>query len=171
MKKANCTMQASTRCLIAPAILATLVVIYAPVYAARTKLNSTRPIFEASFRYAIIYNDPPVGNSGRNLFILMEPSEFSEANLRILFGLLGRRFSNMPRYTAYIETSLEDILTPEEHEGIGYSELPGNPKTLRSPAATIRHSPEADSLYIYLPSRANGVRPPRIDLRLSPENH
>jgi hypothetical protein len=116
------------------------------------------------FRYAIIYNDPGTDGSSRSITILMDPSEFSEVNLRTLFGLLSQKFKSLSKYDAYVETSLQDVQTPEEHEGPGYSEQMGNPKAGKTPAATIRHSPQADTLYIYLPSRAT-EHPTKIDLR------
>jgi hypothetical protein len=116
------------------------------------------------FRYAIVYNDPAPNGVGRDLHVLMDPTEFNEANLRSLFGLLAKRFKSLPGFTVYIETSLQDIQTPEEREGPGYSEVPGNSKGGRSPAATIRHSANADTLYIYSPSRATD-HPTKIDLR------
>jgi len=52
---------------------------------------------------------------------------------------------------------LQDIPTPDELDGGGYSETPGNPKAFKNPSANIKHSPNADTLYIYViyvPSRA-----------------
>jgi len=94
----------------------------------------------------------------------MDPTEFSEKNLRTLFGLLTQRFKSVTTYVVFIETSLQDIETPEEHDGPGYSEEMGNPNAGKTPAATIRHSPEADYLYIFLPSRAT-EHPKEINLR------
>ena len=119
------------------------------------------------FRYAIIYKDPALNGAGRDLYILMESSEFSETNLRGLFVLLSQRFRKLPGFVAYVETSLQDIQTPEERDGVGVSEVPGNPKAGKTPAATIRHSLESDTLYIYLPSRATN-HPIKIDLRAAP---
>jgi hypothetical protein len=133
---------------------------------ANTKNHAPQAFAHPVFRYAIIYNDRWYDKSHREITILMDPSEFSEANLRTLFMLLGQRYKSLTGFNAYIETSLQDIDTPEMHEEPGYSECNdcGNPKGGKSPAATIRHSPERDTLYIYLPSRATG-NPRKIDLR------
>src|SRR2546421_11906084 len=127
-----------------------------------TPQASTQPLF----RSAIIYNDRTLNGVGRDLHVLMDPSEFSEGNLRTLFPLFNQRSRDLPGFTAYIETSLQDIQTPEEREGPGISEVPGNPKGGKTPAVTIRHSAQADSLYIYLPTRATD-HPKKIDLRLA----
>jgi len=125
-----------------------------------------RQVFPRSpFRYAIVFNDPALNGVGRDLYILMEPAEFDETNLRRLFTLLCQRFRELPGFTAYIETSLQDIPTPEERDGLGYSEAPGNPEGGKSPAATIRHSAKSDTLYMFFPSRATD-HPQKIDLRL-----
>jgi hypothetical protein len=116
------------------------------------------------FRYAIIYNDPDMDGSSRDFEILMDPSAFSEKNLGILSLLLNRRFKNVSTYNAYIETSLEDIETPEERDPPAISEQAGNPNSGKTPAATIRHSPKADMLYIYLPNR--GSQPAEVNLRI-----
>jgi hypothetical protein len=121
------------------------------------------------FRYAIIYNDPALNGVGRDLTVMMDPSEFSEVNLRLLFDLLKQRFQDMPGFTVYIQTSLQDIATPEERETPGFSEGPSNPKAFKNPSATIKHSPRADTLYIYLPSRAT-EHPTKIDLRVLPNS-
>lgn len=120
------------------------------------------------FRYAIIYNDAPANGVGRDLHVLMDPSEFSEANLRFLFVLLSRRFQALPGFTVYVETSLQDIQTPEERDGPGYSEVPSNPKAFKHPSATIKHSTKKDTLYIYVPSGAADAK--KIDLRVPPSN-
>lgn len=121
------------------------------------------------FRYAIIYNDPPLNGVGRDLTVMMDPSEFSEVNLRLLFDLLKQRFPELPGFTVYIQTSLQDIATPEERDTPGFSEGPSNPKAFKNPSATIKHSAKADALYIYLPSRAT-EHPSKIDLRVPLNN-
>lgn len=119
-----------------------------------------------TFRYAIIYDDPGYDKFHREIIILMDPSEFSEANLRTLSTLLNERYKKLAGFNAYIETSLQDIDTPEMHEEHGYSECKdcGSPREGKSPAATIRHSTERDTLYIYMPSRTT-TTPTKIDLR------
>ena len=121
------------------------------------------------FRYAIIYNDPALNGVGRDLTVMMDPAEFSEVNLRLLFDLLKQRFRDLPGFTVYVQTSLQDIATPEERETPGFSEGPSNPKAFKNPSATIKHSSKADTLYIYLPSRAT-EHPTRIDLRVQLNN-
>jgi hypothetical protein len=120
-----------------------------------------------AFRYAIIYDDARPSMASRDITIMMDSSEFSENNLRTLALLLSERFKKNPTYTVFIETSLQDIQTPEEHEGPGYSESPSSPKAFQHPSATIKHSPRADTLYIFLPSRAT-EHPKIIDLRIPP---
>ncbi len=79
-------------------------------------LSGPRAQFQSPVpRYAIIYNDDR-GGLGRFVTVLMDPSEFSEANVRILFQMLSRRFSAVPKYTVFIATSLQDVQTPEEHD-------------------------------------------------------
>jgi hypothetical protein len=154
-------------CVVISTFLAAFGAFQASAQKSTTKVDLVHSIYPAAFRYAIIYQNPPVGNSGPNIIILMDPSEFSEMNLRTLFGLLSLRFEAMPRYTVYIETSLQYIQTPEEHEGPGYSERPEKPNAAKTPAATIRHSPESDTAHIFQPFR--GAGPPRkIDLRITP---
>jgi hypothetical protein len=155
-------------CLTTALLLPTLGIMQLFVLHAQANTNAHAPqaFAHPAFRYAIIYNDPWYDNSHREITILMDTSEFSEVNLRTLFMLLSQRYKSLVGFNVYIETSLQDIDTPEEHEGPGYSECNdcGNPKGGKSPAATIRHSPERDTLYIYLPSRAT-ENPRKIDLR------
>lgn len=127
--------------------------------------------FGPLFRYVIVYDDPALDGAGRDFRILMDPSGFSEANLRTLFVLLRERFKGLSAFTAYVETSLQDIQTPEQHDGPGSSEEPTDPKAFQHPSATIKHSPEADSLYMFVPSRRESKYPPaKIDLRIPPNN-
>ena len=120
----------------------------------------------SSFRYIIAYNDPALDRVSRDIRVLMDASEFSETNLRALFKLLRTRFKDVPSFRVYVETSLQDIDTPEEREGPHLSEAPADPKGFQSPSALIRHTPDADSLYIYSPSRRDAKYPPdKIDLR------
>jgi hypothetical protein len=168
MKIPNCSVRVGELCLTTALLLPAVGAIQLFVLHAQAKTNAHAPQVFAHpvFRYAIIYNDPWYDKSHREITILMDPSEFSEANLRTLFMLLSQRYKSLTGFNAYIETSLQDIDTPEMHEGPGYSECKdcGNPKGGKSPAATIRHSPECDTLYIYLPSRAT-EHPNKIDLR------
>jgi hypothetical protein len=170
MKKLRCKDPISETSLKAITLLVTIGVFYLFVQTGTAK--GTSQIFaHPVFRYAIIYNDRGMDGSSRDITILMDPSEFSEANLRILFVLLGQRFKNTPSFNAYIETSLQDIDTPEQHEAPGYSEYngPGNPKAGKTPYATIRHSPKSDTLYIFQPPRgAESKR--KSDLGVPPAN-
>jgi hypothetical protein len=168
MKTLSCAARVLRPYLIAAIFLAVLSTIHTFLCPGKLKGESYGPQrlhLQPPFRYAIIYNDPGTDGSSRTLIILMEPSEFSEANLRALFGLLSQRYKSLPKYNAYIETSLQDVQTPEEHAGPGYSEQMGNPNAGKTAAATIRHSSQADILYIYLPSRAT-EHPTKIDLRV-----
>ncbi len=155
-------------CVTAAILLPTLGAIQSSVLTAlaNTKARAPQAFAHPVFRYAIIYNDLGYDKSHREITVLMDPSEFSEANLRTLFMLLSQRYINLTGFNAYIETSLQDIDTPEMHEEPGYSECNDcdNPKSRKNPAATIRHSPEKDTLYIFLPSRAT-ENPQKIDLR------
>jgi len=122
--------------------------------------------YGSSFRYIIAYNDLALDGTSRDITVVMDPSEFSEINLRTLFRLLRNRFKGVPAFTAYVETSLQDVPTPEERDGPHISEEPTNPKAFRNPSAMIKHSSNADSLYIYSPSRREAKYPPaKIDLR------
>jgi hypothetical protein len=118
-----------------------------------------------AFRYVIVYNDPALNGVGRDLTVLMDPAEFDEASLRALFELLKQRFHNLPGFTAYIQTSLQDVQTPEERDGPAFSETPSNPKAFLTPSATIKHSAKADILYMFVPSRKT-EHPVKIDLRV-----
>jgi hypothetical protein len=166
MRRLGCITWAARLCLITTTVLATNGAIQ--TLAQNSQPNEPVHQREAysgpAFRYAIIYDDARPLKSSREITILMDPSQFSENNLRTLFLLLSERFKRIPTYTAFIETSLEDIQTPEEHEGPGYSESPNNPKAFQHPSAMIEHSPHADTLYIFLPSRAT-QHPIKIDLR------
>jgi hypothetical protein len=168
MKTLSCTARVRELCLTAALLLPTLGTIQLFVLHAQANTNAHAPQAFAHplFRYAIIYNDPWYDKSHREITILMDPSEFSEANLPTLSMLLTQRYKNLRGFNAYIETSLQDIDTPEMHEEPGYSECNdcGNPNGAKSPAATIRHSPERDTLYIYLPSRTT-EHPKKIGLR------
>jgi hypothetical protein len=97
----------------------------------------------------------------------MDPEEYSEGHLRGLFYLLSARFKSVPVYTVYVETSVQDLLTPEEREGPGYSEMPENPKAFKHPYATIEHSTAADTLYMFLPE-SKDQWPMKVDLRIAP---
>jgi hypothetical protein len=167
MKTLSCTARTAKLCLTTAIVLAAFgaIQIFARTGQARGDTSKRQAYSGPTFRYVIIYNDPAVDGLGRDLHIMMDRSEFSEQNLRALYGLLCQRFQNLPGFTVYIETSLQDIDTPEERDGGGYSEVPGNPNAGKTPAATIRHSPQADSLYIYLPSRGTD-HPRKIDLRV-----
>jgi len=152
-------------------ILVTLsaIQIFSPTGLVFARPNKSQAFSLPVFRYAIIYNDPAANGVGRDLTVMMDPSEFSQSNLRLLFDLLNQRFRDLPGFTAYIDTSLQDIATPEERETPGYSEGPSNPKAFKNPSATIKHSPKADTLYIYVPSRAT-EHPTKIDLRVPLQN-
>lgn len=168
MKKRNWITRSVKLSIVSASLLATIGAGQILSQRARAKAGANTPqIFaQPPFRYAIIYDDPALNSVGRDLHILIDPSEFTEGNLRTLFALLAQRFKGQPGFTAYIETSLQDIQTPEERDSPGYSETPGNPKGGKTPAATIRHSEGADMLYIYLPSRATD-HPIKVDLRLA----
>jgi hypothetical protein len=168
MKAQSCTARVRGLCLTTALLLATLgtIQLFLKHTQANTNAHAPQAFAHPLFRYAIIYNDPSYDKSHREITILMDQSELSEANLRTLFMLLSQRYKSLTGFNAYIETSLQDIDTPEMHEEPGYSECNdcGNPKGGKSPAATIRHSPERDVLYIYLPSRAT-EHPKKTDLR------
>jgi len=119
------------------------------------------------FRYIIAYESSMIGGAGKDLTILMEPEDFSEMNLRILFKLLMQRYPQAKELNANVETSLQDIATPEERDKPKSSEEPANPNAMLHPSATIRHRMEGDSLHMFVPSRRgakNSATP--IDLRI-----
>jgi hypothetical protein len=167
MKRLRCKDPIGQLCLNTLALFVTISVFYMFVQTGQAKRSGGTPQTFAHpvFRYAIIYNDRGMDGSSKDITILMDPSEFSEANLRILFILLSDRFKSIPSFNAYIETSLQDIDTPEQHEEPGYSEYkgPDNPKAGKTPYASIRHSPKSDTLYIFQPPRGAGNQR-KIDL-------
>jgi len=168
MKRWGCIAWAAKLCLITTTLLANpgTIQLLAQNRHPKESAHRRQAYSGPAFRYAIIYDDARPLKSSRDITIMMEPLEFSENNLRTLFLLLSERFKRMPTYTVFVETSLQDIQTPEEHEGPGYSEVPSNPRAFQHPSATIEHSPRADTLYIFLPSRAT-EHPTKIDLRVA----
>jgi hypothetical protein len=129
--------------------------------------NKPQVFVNPAFRYAIIYVDPGYDEHRKEITVLMDPTEFTEKNLRTLFLLLSERYKNLYAFDAYIRTSLQDVPTPEQHGPNGYSEDPTiNPKAGMSPKAIIRHSSERDALFIYSPSKGTETPPLKIDLRV-----
>ncbi|OLE51429.1 MAG: hypothetical protein AUG51_23330 [Acidobacteria bacterium 13_1_20CM_3_53_8] len=74
------------------------------------------------FRYVIVYNEVKVNNeessyTRRDVEVLLDENAFSENTLKELFKLLSQRFPEPDGLTVDVYTSLEQIDTPEEHEG------------------------------------------------------
>lgn len=72
--------------------------------------TSTQP--KARFRYAIVENG--LLHNGRLVFVLMDASSFSEANLRDLFQMLSKRFPEPNQFWVAVCTNLQQVPTPEE---------------------------------------------------------
>ena len=107
------------------------------------------------FRYAIIYNDlrnPAGGTPYRYLLILIERDSFSEQNLRELFKLLNHRFPQPIEFDAYVEISLDNIQTPEEHDWAGISEGEDDTRPVKYSHANIRRSQKVNQIWIAIPT-------------------
>lgn len=126
------------------------------------------PQFHATPRYVIVYNDVrEIGGSRfRDLVVFMEPSAFSEDSLRDVFHLLDVRFAEPKEFNVNLKTSLEDVQTPEEHEGPGYSETTADPKVFKHPYANMRRSEKIDQIWTAIPT-TNGWKNNTFILRQS----
>ncbi|MGD9560964.1 MAG: hypothetical protein AB7F88_01945 [Pyrinomonadaceae bacterium] len=75
------------------------------------------------FRYIIVSGVSRIekyANRGPEYYVmdvLMEDSAFNEANLKILFGLLSKRFQDRPGLFVHVFTAMDAIRTPEEYDG------------------------------------------------------
>ena len=61
----------------------------------------------------------------RSVTVLIKPESFSESILEDLIGRIGRRFPRPSLLYFNFYTSIDDIETPEEHDGPASSETPG----------------------------------------------
>src|SRR5436853_2128751 len=87
--------------------------------------------FRSPFRYAIVGNEivNPTGHpedAFRYVVILLDGKAFSEDTLRSLFKLVSSRFPAPRRLDVQVNTSLEQVETPEEHEQGKVSESSGD---------------------------------------------
>ena len=51
--------------------------------------------------------------------VLMEDKAFNESNLKLLFSMLSKRFTDRPSLFVDVYTSLDAIRTPEEYDETG----------------------------------------------------
>jgi hypothetical protein len=82
----------------------------------------------------------------------MDHAAFSEANLRVLFDLVSHRFPQPTRFDVFVETSLQDIETPEEKDLGGESEISGDSHEGQSISAFMMRSENLDLMRVYTPS-------------------
>lgn len=74
------------------------------------------------FRYTIVAETSKIqrfvneGRDSREIVVLMEDAAFVEENLKILFNLLSRRYSDRSGLYVQVHTSLDAIPTPEEFD-------------------------------------------------------
>ncbi len=89
---------------------------------ARNAVHKTREGSRSPFRYLIVSGvseTEKYANRGPHYYVmdvLMEDSAFNESNLKILFGLLNKRFNERPGLFVNVYTSLDAIRTPEEYD-------------------------------------------------------
>lgn len=89
--------------------------------------------FESPFRYIIVANTREqyefLSEPRRSVMILLDEKSFSEDNLRILFGLVSKRFPEPKKLYVDVVTNLEQLSTPEEQDRFtgGVSGEPGDP--------------------------------------------
>jgi hypothetical protein len=84
------------------------------------KIFSTEERIKSSFRY-VVYSNQVVDRHKRSanrryVFVLMEKSAFSPANLRRLFDKLSLKYSTPVNMEIYVYTDLQQTTTPEEAE-------------------------------------------------------
>jgi hypothetical protein len=111
--------------------------------------------YRSPYRYAIVYNNLEEGTnvspSRRYLVILLDRKAFSEANLRDLFLRLSERFPAPIWMDAFVETSLEDVQTPEENDLPLESEIQVDSSEGKSPRAIMQRSPSRRDITIWSP--------------------
>lgn len=77
---------------------------------------------DGKFRYVIIADTSEIqqfvndNRDSRDIVVLMEDAKFNEENLKTLFFLLSKRYSDRTVLFARVYTSLEAIPTPEEYD-------------------------------------------------------
>ena len=94
----------------------------------------TRPESRSPFRYIIFHHyvnneDYLVDHtkSRSSIEIFLQDKDFNEANLRILFGLVAKRYPAPIVLSVRVYTSIENILTPEEMDMPRPAHGPPNP--------------------------------------------
>jgi len=81
---------------------------------------------KAPFRYVICENEiKSVGE--RKITVLMDPTSFSEDNLKRLYYLVSQRFPDPASMSVWVNTSLWQVETPEEAEVPHISEVGDDP--------------------------------------------
>jgi hypothetical protein len=123
--------------------------------------------YRSPYRYAIVYNNLEEGTnvspSRRHLVILLDRKAFSKANLRDLFLRLSERFPSPIWMDAFVETSLEDVETPEENDLPRESEIQVDSSEGKSPLAVMQRSPSRRDITIWSPLASS--RPYTIALK------
>jgi hypothetical protein len=111
--------------------------------------------YRSPYRYAIVYNnlreETNVSPSQRHLVVLLDRKAFSDSNLQDLFLLLSDRFPNPIWMDAFIQTSLEDVTTPEENDLPAESEIQVDSSEGKSPVAVMQRSPSRQEITIWSP--------------------
>lgn len=91
----------------------------------QSEFNGPVVRFKSPFRYTIVADVTEIQKKvnampfDRTIEVLMDPGAFNEKNLRVLFGLLDKRYIDREVLTVYVYTSLSSIRTPEEYDRMG----------------------------------------------------
>lgn len=105
-----------------------LIVCFVPISGQISDNRQLRNESVSSFRYVIIENrldeDKNTGERSRVVEILLDKKAFSEKNLRLLFQLVSKRFSDAKLLDVWVHSSLEQAPTPEERDEGGTSRNP-----------------------------------------------
>jgi hypothetical protein len=93
----------------------------------------------SDFRYIIFSNevDKRFKEHTRNVGVLMDKDAFTEDNLKKLYALISKRFSEPSWLRVWVRTSLWDIATPEEAELPNISERGFDPHDEQWPWALL----------------------------------
>jgi hypothetical protein len=121
--------------------------------------------FRSPFRYVIVSNSV---DGPREITVLLDEKPFTETNLKVLFGLLKRRFPVPQALFIEVRVSLEDIDTPEEEDlgfasdGLG-AKLPG-----RHPEALLARNGRGKEWISYCKSPSISEERVVIELKENP---
>lgn len=122
--------------------------------------------YRSPYRYAIVYDilreQPRFSPPTRTLVVLLDPKAFSDSNLRDLYLLLSTRFPKPDFLDVNVETSLEDIATPEESESPHSSGAQTSPEEGKAPNALFHRSAGTQEIAIW--STGAAAKPRVINL-------